>query len=178
VTADPILAERLRSMRDHGRAQSGHHDHTCLGSNSRLDALQAVVLSSKLRRLDSWNRARRELVGVYHELLHQDVVTLVQQSAGGTGVHHLAVARVAERERVRADLAAVGVATGIHYPTPCHLVLPFRHFNHGGLPTVELAARQVLSLPLYPHMTVESVERVATAINRSASSEVSGWAPR
>ena len=178
VTADPTLAERLRSIRDHGRARSGHHDHTCLGSNSRLDALQAVVLSAKLRRLDSWNRARRALVGVYQELLDQDVVTMVQECPGGTGVHHLAVARVAERERVRADLAAVGVATGIHYPTPCHLVLPFRHFNHGRLPTVELAARQVLSLPIYPHMPMEKVEKVATAINRSASSEVSGWAPR
>ena len=62
VTDDPVLAERVWSIRDHGRSRSGHHDHTCLGSNSRLDALQAVVLSAKLRRLDSWNRARRALV--------------------------------------------------------------------------------------------------------------------
>jgi dTDP-4-amino-4,6-dideoxygalactose transaminase len=173
VTADPALAERLRSMRDHGRAPSGHHDHTCLGSNSRLDALQAVVLSAKLRRLDSWNRARRALVGFYLELLDQDVVTMVQQRPGGTGVHHLAVARVAERERVREELAAVGVATGIHYPTPCHVAAPFRQFSNGRLPTVELAARQVLSLPMYPHMPIDKVEHVATAINRIASSGVS-----
>lgn len=172
VTDDPVLAERLRSMRNHGRSRSGHHDHTCLGSNSRLDALQAVVLSAKLRRLDSWNRARRALVGLYRELLDQAVVTMVQECRGGTGVHHLAVARVAQRERVREELAAVGVATGIHYPTPCHLVLPFRHFSHDRLPTVELAARQVLSLPMYPHMPLEKVERVAAAINRSASNGV------
>lgn len=177
VTADPILAERLRSIRDHGRARSGHHDHTRLGFNSRLDALQAAVLSAKLRRLDSWNRARRVLVGVYRELLDQDVVALVRESPGGDGVHHLAVARVAQRERVRAELAAVGVATGIHYPTPCHLAPPFRHFSHGRLPTVELAAQQVLSLPMYPHMPVEQAVKVAVAINRSASKEVSGWAP-
>lgn len=173
VTADPILAEKLRSMRDHGRSRSGHHDHTCLGSNSRLDALQAVVLSAKLRRLDSWNRARRALVGFYREFLDPDVVTMVQECPGGTGVHHLAVARVAQRERVREELAAVGVATGIHYPTPCHLVLPFRHFSHDRLATVELAATQILSLPLYPHMQIEKIERVATAINRIASSLVS-----
>lgn len=172
VTADPVLAETLRAMRDHGRSRSGHHDHTCLGSNSRLDALQAVVLSAKLRRLDSWNRARRALVGSYRELLDQDVVTMVRQCPGGTGVHHLAVAQVAERERVREELAAVGVATGIHYPTPCHLAAPFRHFSQDRLPTVELAARQVLSLPMYPHMPIEKVERVATAINRIASSGV------
>jgi dTDP-4-amino-4,6-dideoxygalactose transaminase len=168
VTSDPILAESVRSIRDHGRPRSGHYDHICLGSNSRLDALQAVVLSEKLRRLDSWNRARRALMGAYQELLDQDVVTMVQECPGGTGVHHLAVARVAHREGVRADLAAVGVATGIHYPTPCHLSLPFKHFSHDPLPTVELAARQVLSLPIYPHMPMEMVEKVATAINRSA----------
>jgi dTDP-4-amino-4,6-dideoxygalactose transaminase len=173
VTADPILADRLRSMRDHGRSRSGHHDHTCLGSNSRLDALQAVVLSAKLRRLDSWNRARRALVGLYRELLDQDVVTMVKECPGGTGVHHLAVARVAQRERVREELAADGVATGIHYPTPCHLVPPFRRFSHDRLPVVEQAAGQILSLPMYPHMPMEKIERVATAINRIASGLVS-----
>jgi dTDP-4-amino-4,6-dideoxygalactose transaminase len=173
VTDDPVLAERLWSIRDHGRSRSGHHDHTCLGSNSRLDAVQAVVLSAKLRRLDSWNRARRALVGFYRELLDQDVVTMVQDCPGGTGVHHLAVARVAQRERVRDELAAVGVATGIHYPTPCHLAPPFRPFSHNGLPVVEQAAGQILSLPMYPHMSMEKIERVATAINRIASGLVS-----
>ena len=173
VTDDPVLAERLWSIRDHGRSRSGHHDHTCLGSNSRLDAVQAVVLSAKLRRLDSWNRARRALVGFYRELLDQDVVTMVQDCPGGTGVHHLAVARVAQRERVRDELAAVGVATGIHYPTPCHLAPPFRPFSHKGLPVVEQAAGQILSLPMYPHMSMEKIERVATAINRIASGLVS-----
>ena len=173
VTDDPELAERLWSIRDHGRLRSGHHDHTRLGVNSRLDALQAVVLSAKLRRLDSWNRARRALVDFYRELLDPDIVTMVQQSPGGSGVHHLAVARVAQRERVREELAAVGVATGIHYPTPCHLVPPFRHFSHNRLPVVEQAAGQILSLPMYPHMPMEKIERVATAINRIASSLVS-----
>jgi dTDP-4-amino-4,6-dideoxygalactose transaminase len=173
VTDDRVLAEKLWSIRDHGRSRSGHHDHTCLGSNSRLDALQAVVLSAKLRRLDSWNRARRELVAFYRELLDQDVVTMVQECPGGTGVHHLAVARVAQRQRVREELAAVGVATGIHYPTPCHLVPPFRRFSHNRLPVVEQAAGQILSLPMYPHMSMEKLERVATAVNRIASGLVS-----
>ncbi|QWZ09543.1 DegT/DnrJ/EryC1/StrS family aminotransferase [Nocardioides panacis] len=169
VTGDPVLAERLSSLRDHGRSRSGHHEHTCLGSNSRLDALQAVVLSAKLGRLDSWNRARRALAGLYRELLDEDVVTMVQERPGATGVHHLAVARVAQRERVREQLATVGVTTGIHYPTPCHLVPPFRRFGHARLPVVERAAGQILSLPMYPHMSIEKVERVATASNRIAS---------
>jgi dTDP-4-amino-4,6-dideoxygalactose transaminase len=170
VTSDPVLAERLRSLRDHGRTGSGHYEHNRLGFNSRLDALQAVVLSAKLRRLDSWNHARRAVVNLYREMLDQDVVTLLGERPGGTGVHHLAVVRVTQRDRVREELAAVGVATGIHYPTPCHLSLPFQQFRHDRLPIVELAAGQVLSLPIYPHMPVNKVEKVATAINRITSS--------
>ena len=173
VTDDPVLAERLWSIRDHGRSRGSHHDHTCLGCNSRLDALQAVVLSAKLRRLDSWNRARRALGGVYRKLLDPDVVTMVHQSPGGNGVYHLAVARVDQRDWVRAELARVGVECGIHYPTPCHLVPPFRRFSHNRLPVVEQAAGQILSLPMYPHMPMEKIEHVATAITRIASGLVS-----
>ena len=173
VTDDPVLAERVWSIRDHGRSRGGHHDHTYLGSNSRLDALQAVVLSAKLRRLESWNRARRALGGVYRKLLDPDIVTMVQQSPGGNGVYHLAVARVDQRDWVRAELARVGVECGIHYPTPCHLVPPFRRFSHNRLTVVEQAAGQVLSLPMYPHMPMEKIEHVATAINRIAAGLVS-----
>lgn len=168
VTSDPVLAGRLRSLRDHGRAVGTHHDHVVVGTNSRLDALQAVVLSAKLPHLDGWNRRRREVVRLYRELLDPDRATLVPELPGGTGAHHLAVARVAERERVREVLAGEGIATGIHYPVPCHRMGPYRRYADGALPAVEGAADEVLSLPLYPDLHDDDVRHVAEALNRAA----------
>ena len=175
VTSRTDLADRLRSLRDHGRSGAGHYSHTRLGLNSRLDALQAVVLRAKLRHLDAWNQSRRSVSALYRQLLDPDVVGLVHERPGATGVHHLAVVRTAHRDRVREELAANGVATGIHYPVPCHLSPPFARFGHGPLPVVERAAREILSLPIYPHLTVEQVQRVADVVNRSATGEVGSW---
>lgn len=168
VTSDDRLAETLLSLRDHGRAGSGHYDHGLLGLNSRLDAVQAVVLAAKLRHLDAWNAARADLMAVYRDLLDPDVAPLVGRLQGGRGVHHLAVTRVLDRARVREELAEAGVATGIHYPTPCHLMTPYAGYADGPLPVAESAAAQVLSLPLYPHLRVGDVERVAKTVNAIA----------
>jgi dTDP-4-amino-4,6-dideoxygalactose transaminase len=171
VTSDPDLAEALRSMRDHGRAQNsagGHLQHDLLGTNSRLDAVQAVVLSAKLKRLDVWNAARRRLMAAYADKLDPARARLVEQLDGGMGVHHLAVVQVDERDRVRADLAAEGIGTGIHYATPCHLMTPYGGYATGDLPVVEAAAGRLLSLPLFPHLRPVDVERVADRVNHLA----------
>jgi dTDP-4-amino-4,6-dideoxygalactose transaminase len=168
VTSDPDIAERLLSLRDHGRVPGGHYEHAVVGTNSRLDAVQAVVLSAKLPRLDGWNQARRALVGVYRRLLDADVARLVREAEEAVGVHHLAVVRVRDRDRVRAELARRGIGTGIHYPTPCHLMDPYSGDGRTELPVTEAAAGEILSLPLYPHLSAEQVEFVCSQVNAVA----------
>lgn len=168
VTSDPALAERLRAMRDHGRVCGSHYEHGMVGTNSRLDALQAVVLEAKLDRLDAWNAARRELMSAYRALIDPEVAVPVADLAGGRGIHHLAVFRVRQREELRASLAEVGIGTGVHYPVPCHQMGPYAPFADGPLPVAEAAAEQVLSLPMYPHLGLDDVEYVAHQVNRLA----------
>ena len=93
---------------------------------------------------------------------------LVEQVPEATGVVHLAIARVLERDRVRDELAAAGIATGIHYPTPCHQTAAYRQYADGPLPVVEAAAAELISLPMYPHLTGVDVARVAEALNAVA----------
>lgn len=168
VTSDERLADTLMSLRDHGRDGGGHYDHRLLGLNSRLDTLQAIVLSAKLRRLEEWNAARRSLMAIYRRLLEPSAARLVEELPGGRGVYHLAVARVPDRERIRAELAQAAIGTGIHYPTPCHLMAPYAEFSSGRLPVAETQASEILSLPLHPHLRPEDVERVCAVISVSA----------
>jgi dTDP-4-amino-4,6-dideoxygalactose transaminase len=169
VTDDAALAETLRSMRDHGRGSGGHHDHTLLGTNSRLDTLQAVVLDAKLPLLAEWNEQRAALVRRYRAGIDRRVAGLVAELPACRGAHHLAVVRVAERESVRRNLAERGVGTGIHYPTPCHVMSPFAGFATRSLPQVERAADEVMSLPLYPGMREDQADRVIELVNAFAA---------
>jgi dTDP-4-amino-4,6-dideoxygalactose transaminase len=169
VTSDDDVAERVRSMRDHGRSFDGWYQHERFGVNSRLDALQAVVLSAKLPRLDGWNARRRSLVDRYRHAIDPDAVQLVAVAPEAEAIHHLAVARVDNRDQVREALSARGIGTGIHYPTPCHRIPPYAGFRgDGALPVSEAAADRIISLPLHPHMTTAQVERVAAELNQVA----------
>jgi dTDP-4-amino-4,6-dideoxygalactose transaminase len=170
VTSDAGLTERLRSIRDHGRMQGdhGHYQHGVLGLNSRLDGVQAVVLSAKLRRIDAWNQARRELMAEYRRLIDPAKARLVAELPGGQGVHHLAVAQVNDRDRVREELGALGIGTGIHYPVPCHLMVPYTQYADGPMPVAEAAANRQLSLPMFPHLSIDDVRRVAATLNAVA----------
>jgi dTDP-4-amino-4,6-dideoxygalactose transaminase len=168
VTSDEVLAERLRAMRDHGRVGGGHYEHGMLGTNSRLDALQAVVLEAKLGRLDGWNSARRALMVDYRALVDPAVAVAVEDVPGAEAIHHLAVFRVQDRDGLRAALSEAGIGTGVHYPTPCHRMGPYAPFAHGPMPVAEAAAGQLLSLPMYPHLDPEDVTYVAEQVNRFA----------
>jgi dTDP-4-amino-4,6-dideoxygalactose transaminase len=177
VTSDPRIDESVRLLRDHGRAIGSHYDHTAVGTNSRLDALQAAVLSAKLPRLDAWNAARRRIVARYSDVLAGSDLRLVRIDPLAVPVHHLAVVRAADRDELQATLAAEGVGTGIHYPTPCHLLEPYRRWADRPLPHAERAAREVLSLPVFPHMSEAQIRQVCSALSLVASRGIS-LAPR
>jgi dTDP-4-amino-4,6-dideoxygalactose transaminase len=176
VTADEALARRLRSTRDHGRAPGSHYDHEHLGINSRLDALQAAVLLAKLPRLATWVSARREVVDRYRAHLSDGPVRLVLEAPAARHAYHLLVARVPDRDRVREELARDGIETGVHYPMPCHLLRPYREYADEPLPVAEQAATEIVSLPMFPHMTDDQVTRVCArlldAVDPEAGSDV------
>jgi dTDP-4-amino-4,6-dideoxygalactose transaminase len=165
VTNDPDLAELLRLLREHGSPRK--YEHSMLGFNSRLDTLQAVVLSAKLRRLEGWNAARRAAAERYHELLSGvDGVTLPKTLQGNEHVWHLYVVRVAERDLVLKRLHEAGIGAGIHYPVPVHLTAAFSDlgYREGAFPAAERAAEEILSLPLFAEITPSQQEQVAEVL--------------
>jgi dTDP-3-amino-3,4,6-trideoxy-alpha-D-glucose transaminase len=164
TSADVKLIERVKELRQggHPSAMNGR----VAGRNSRLDELQAAALRVKLRRLDAWNRRRRQLAGMYRRLLARGVRRLALPSAGaGAHVFHLYVVRHPERERLRAHLAARGIETLIHYPAPLHRQTLFRRRGQPALPSAERLTAEILSLPLYPQLRDEELRAVADAIN-------------
>ena len=170
VTSRPELADQIRSLANHGRSHgSSHYEHDYIGTNSRLDALQAIVLSGKLARLDAWTARRIALASRYEELLGSREFSdaglrLTATSPLARHVYHLFVVRVAGREDVRAELAERGIQTGVHYPVPCHQQPPLRRFAERPLPVAERAAVEIVSLPMFPHMTDRQVDYVCESL--------------
>ena len=165
TTDDDELAERVRLLGSHGSPAKYVHDS--LGFNSRLDTIQAVVLTHKLARLPAWNDRRRSAAARYDELL-ADLTDVVRpaQLEGNEHVWHLYVVRVPRRDEVLARLNAEGIGAGIHYPVPVHLTGAFADLGHGegDFPETERAAAQILSLPIFPHITAEQQERVVSVL--------------
>jgi len=163
VTDDAALERRIRSLANHGRAESGPNVHERIGRNSRLDTLQAAVLSAKLRVLDEWNGLRRRVAAAYRSQLPPSIAP-VEITPGVDSAYHQFVVRVHDRDRVRAALADRDIETGIHYPLPCHRMVPYRAFASGPLPGAEAAATEILSLPMFPHMTGEQLWSVCAGL--------------
>jgi dTDP-4-amino-4,6-dideoxygalactose transaminase len=165
LTSSAEVAGRIRMIRDHGSPRKYEHD--VIGVNSRLDTLQAVVLSAKLRRLAGWNEARRAAAQRYDALLAGagDVIR-PRTLAGNEHVWHLYVVRVPDRDRVLKELHAAGIGAGIHYPVPIHRTAAFADLGYpdGAFPVTEQAAGEILSLPLFAEITAEQQERVAAAL--------------
>jgi dTDP-4-amino-4,6-dideoxygalactose transaminase len=126
VTSDPALARNLRSLRNHGRLPGAPYRHDVVGTNSRMDTIQAAVLTAKLRHLDRWNAARRKVLARYRGATAEGPVRCVAQRPGGVPAPHVAVALAPERDVVRSALTRQGVATALHYPLPCHRQEPSR----------------------------------------------------
>lgn len=168
ITDDGELADAVRIRANHGGRSK--YEHVVVGRNSRLDALQAVVLRAKLKRLAGWNEARRAAAARYHALLAgQDQIQLPAVLEGNEHVWHLYVVKVGEpgdgaarRDAIVEKLNADGIGAGVHYPFPLHLTPAFADLDNfrGAFPNAEDAADRILSLPLHPHLTDEEQERV------------------
>ena len=166
---DPALAEKVRLLREYGWTPAARYVSQSPGMNSRLDELQAAILRVKLRHLDVWTEQRRQVASWYAELAPKGV-TLPVEAYGSEHVYHLFVVRVPDRDAVRAKLADRGIGTGIHYPVPIHLQPAYStaHEAISGavqtLPHTEAAAREILSLPMYPLLTRWQVNAVTAAL--------------
>lgn len=167
LSNDHELLARVRVIAAHGSAVK--YEHEVLGFNSRLDAIQAVVLSAKLARLDAWNAARRDAADRY-ALMLSDIpgLRLPGVLPGNESSWHLYVVRLAERDRVLEGLKAAGIGAALHYPTPIHLTQAFRSSGYavGDFPIAERAATEILSLPMFPHITEAQQQRVADELRR------------
>lgn len=160
---DPAVLDRLRLLRNYGWRQQ--YLSEIKGTNSRLDELQAAVLRVKLRHLDDWNAARRALAARYTADL-RGVVTPVERP-DSSHVYHLYVARAPRRNELRAYLQERGIGTGVHYPLPAHLQPAYEELDlgRGSLPETERAAEEIVSLPLYPELRDDEVDRVIRLVN-------------
>jgi dTDP-4-amino-4,6-dideoxygalactose transaminase len=163
VSDDAQLIDRIRRMADHGRSGTDRYLHEVPGRNSRLDALQAAMLTVKLARLDRMNQARVALVERYRRGL-PPWCTPIAVAPAAEPVYHLAVVQVPDRQAVTAALDAAGIGWGLHYPVPCHRQPAFAAYADGPLPVAEAAAERILSLPLSPTMAPEQVDLVCEVL--------------
>jgi dTDP-4-amino-4,6-dideoxygalactose transaminase len=170
-TSDAALAERARRLRDLGQRAKG--EHVEVGYNERLDSLQAALLRVKLPHLDGWNAARRAHAARYRELLPAELRT--PPDDGGTScVHHLFPIRTRDRDRLRARLDTAGVGTGIHYSPSLAGQPALAAFARppAELPEAVSWAREELSLPMFPGLAEDEIERVATAVGAALAGEL------
>jgi dTDP-4-amino-4,6-dideoxygalactose transaminase len=165
LTQDDALAERLRKLRLHGGAKQYHHEE--VGTNSRLDTLQAAVLLVKLRHLASWSAARRERAARYTDAFagHSDVAP-PQVDPANEHIFHQYTVRAARRDELAAQLKAKGIGHAVYYPIGLHLQPCFAHlgYRRGSLPATEAAMGAVLSLPIYPELTAAQQDAVIEAV--------------
>jgi dTDP-4-amino-4,6-dideoxygalactose transaminase len=169
TTEDPALAEKLRMLRVHGSKKKYHHE--ILGTNSRLDSLQAAILRVKLRHLDNWTRQRQLRADCYRSLfasldLAPAVLTPAVPSDEFYHVYNQFTIRCTQRDGLKEHLRSIGVPTEIYYPLPLHLQPAFSYlgYHENQLPFSEAASRQVLSLPVYPELSGSQQQRVVNGV--------------
>jgi dTDP-4-amino-4,6-dideoxygalactose transaminase len=172
ITDDEQIAQKARSYRNYGASQK--YVHINLGTNSRLDTLQAAILNVKLPHLEAWNRSRNQAAQHYDRALKplrdRGIIPIENQCSSGH-IYHLYVARVSEacpvsREILQEKLAVAGIQTGIHYPIPCHLqpAYEFLGYKTGDFPKAETLAREIVSLPMYPGLSETQVKTVVDCL--------------
>lgn len=164
TTADDELASAVRRLRNWGSEEKYHHPEK--GFNSRLDTLQAVVLTAKLRRLEAWNAMRSAAASRYHQMLAGLGVTPPGVAAGNDHVWHLYVVEIEDRDAVLTHLQAAGIGAGVHYPVPIHLQGAYSDLGlgPGSFPNAERLAQRALSLPMFPGMSEGDQEHVVARL--------------
>jgi dTDP-4-amino-4,6-dideoxygalactose transaminase len=172
VTANPEYAATIRLLRNWG--QTRRYEHAFRGYNYRLEGMQGAILRVKLRHIEAWTEARRALAGAYTELLKDaGVITPVAQPHV-RHVYHAYTIRTPHRDAMVEGLEDAGIQTGVHYPIPAHLQPAYRdhRYPEGSLPAAEQAAREVLSLPIYPELRREQVETVCEEVQKCGLASV------
>jgi dTDP-4-amino-4,6-dideoxygalactose transaminase len=167
VTNDPAYADRVRLLRDWGQARK--YEHTIHAFNMRMEALQGAILRVKLRHLPQWTTARRRIAAEYGRLLDGCGAMLPIEMDYATHVYHQYALRVADRAAFQESLREAGVPTALHYPVPVHLQPAYAYLGYaeGSFPVAERAARETVSLPMYPELTDEHVQHVVTSVRRA-----------
>ncbi len=169
VTSDDEQAKKIRMLRDWGQEKRYHH--VLKGFNYRMEGIQGAILGVKLKYLEKWTEARRARAREYDALLTDSpIVTAGTQLAGRRHVYHIYAVRTPDRDGLQRQLQAEGVHTGLHYPIPVHLQEAHADLGHkvGDFPVSEAAAREVLSLPMFPEMASSQVEEVVAAVHQEA----------
>lgn len=167
VTDSEAVATAARCLRDWGQQERYHH--VAKGFNYRMDAIQGAVLSVKLKHLETWTELRRAHARSYDRLLGGiNYIQLPTEKRGRRHVYHVYAVRSPDRDMLQQALAAEGVQTGLHYPIPVHLQRAYTDlgYRRGDFPHAERAAREVVSLPIYPELSQAQIEQVAAAIAR------------
>ena len=172
ITNDAEVARKMRSLRNYGAPSK--YLHTELGTNSRLDTIQAAILQVKLPHLASWNSDRLRAAKYYDILLaplQEKGIFPLENTSDSGHVYHLYIIRATdkspvERDTLKEKLTAEGIGVGIHYPIPCHLQPAYQYlgYKQGDFPNTEILSKEILSLPMYPGITEAHIERVVKAI--------------
>ena len=164
VTNDATFDKRARSLREHGSSVRYFHEE--VGFNYRMEGFQGAVLGVKLKHLDNWTRRRRAIARIYQELLADTPLQLPREAAYAESAWHLYVVRHPRRDDLKKHLEANKVGCALHYPLPLHLQKCYASLAHktGDFPVTEKAARECLSLPIYPELTDKQVQRVVDVI--------------
>ncbi len=165
ATNDAELARKFKMIRDHGAEKK--YQHEMYGHNYRMEGIQGAVLGVKLRHLGAWTESRRRNAALYRKHL-EGIPGVVPpgEMAYAKHVYHLYVIRVTKRDELQQHLEAKGIATGLHYPIPLHLQKAFAHlgYKEGDFPVAEKAAREILSLPMYPELNEEQITYISDTI--------------
>lgn len=172
TTNDEDIARHVRMLRDHGSYRRYSHEE--IGVNGRLDEIQAAILRVKLPHLKTWNESRREHAALYNQLLAETPLVTPVEAPYSRHVYHLYVVRAPWRDELQVYLREQGIATGIHYPIPCHLQRACRGFGYrqGELPATERVVSEILSLPMYAELTDSDIRSVADAVRSFYSQRV------
>jgi len=160
---DSAIAENIKKLRNHG--SGGAYKHETIGFNSRLDEIQAGILLVKFKRIDEYNRKRRQNAALYTKLLSGQVKGPVEKE-GFSHVYHQYTIMTPGRDAVKEKLKAAGISSVVYYPIPLHLqeALGFLGHKEGDFPVAEKAAREALSLPMYPGLEEETIKKIAEII--------------